>query len=308
MTYRKNIALIGDFIIDMEISSTFSEKEHDETDVYKVSEVNTRLGGAGKVCELFSNLQTKLNLIPISVVDNANYQEVIKQLINLKISHQSIILEELWLTPIKNRIYSNKKHIPFCRFDYEETNRIQNDIFTKVKNEIDKLCPTTTCFIVVDYGKGMIDDRIYDYLLEKKRTNCFDLIVDTKVRRDFCNCNIIKMNYREYLTNWHIGNDSKDEILSSIRKIKHELNIQNFIITHDQNGVILVDIDGNLSKFDVPQVINPNCIGAGDYFTSYLCLQLYGESKSIHDAVYLSSQSATKYVENQKTVGMIDYD
>jgi D-beta-D-heptose 7-phosphate kinase/D-beta-D-heptose 1-phosphate adenosyltransferase len=255
-----NILIIGDIMIDHYIYVTINKIANESPiPVFSYDKEKYILGGCGNVYQnmkLFNN-----NLFLLSVIGKDNNGSIIKNILN---DPNIYLIEDLFRkTTIKNRIIADNKIL--FRYDDESTNYINDMIKGLVINKFDEIFNNIDIVVFSDYNKGVLNEEICQYIINKCNENKKITIVDPKNNfLKYKNVTCIKPNYLES------SNYSKLSNINDIHKyIYSTVNCKYSIVTLGKDGISLFDgKEFFKTVFESNEVIDVT--GAGDIITSVI--------------------------------------
>ena len=240
------------------------------------------LGGAGNV---FMNVKSATEDVSLyGYIDDAHSYILKKIKPKGKIS-------ECDLMPLKTRIVANDHML--VRVDTEEyiEETIIEDSFS-IKNEYDIV-------VLSDYNKGTVKNP-QSIITKSKRC-----IVDPKVSLDYYkNAYVLKPNKKEFEDYIGESNLSPKHLLVHARRVRDELNVDNFIVTLGSEGVLLVG--DQIEHYPATSTEVSDVTGAGDTFTATLAICLW-MNLPVYLAVRISNTMAGEAVKRHGTY-LIDYN
>ena len=242
------------------------------------------LGGCGNVYQnmkLFNN-----NLFLLSVIGNDNNIEIINNIINNHNVH--LIKDNSRITTLKNRIIADNKIL--FRYDNELTHFINQSIENMVIEKFDNLFSSIDIVVFSDYNKGVLTEKLCQYIINKCNINNKITIVDPKNNfLKYKNVTCIKPNYLESSSYSKLSN-----IIDIHKFIYSTINCKNSIITLGKDGISL--FDGNelfTTVYESNDVIDVT--GAGDIITSVVA-SLYNKLE-IQNVLKISTFLGTESVK-----------
>ena len=193
--------------------------------------------------------------------------------------------------PLKTRVVTNDHMVVrIDREEYIEETEIEDSFSINNQYEI---------VVLSDYDKGTIKNP-QSVISQSKR-----VIVDPKVPLSFYkNAYVLKPNKKEFED--YIGeyNLSPKHLLVHARRVRDELNIENFIVTLGAEGVLLVG--DQIEHYPAISSEVADVTGAGDTFTATLAICLW-MNMSMYQAVRISNTMAGEAVKTHGTY-LINYN
>lgn len=255
-----NILIIGDIMIDHYIYVTINKIANESPiPVFSYDKEKYILGGCGNVYQNMKLFNNKLFLL--SVIGKDDNGSIIKNILN---DPNIYLIEDLFRkTTIKNRIIADNKIL--FRYDDESINSINHMIKELVINKFDEIFHNIDIVVFSDYNKGVLNEEICQYIINKCNENKKITIVDPKNNfLKYKNVTCIKPNYLES------SNYSKLSNINDIHKyIYSTVNCKYSIVTLGKDGISLFDgKEFFKTVFESNEVIDVT--GAGDIITSVI--------------------------------------
>ena len=299
------IAVVGDVILDKylwgEVERISPEAPVPIVDVKKET---LSLGGASNVANNIVSLDATTYMI--GIIGNDENGRLIENLIKEKGITPVLIKDNTRPTIEKTRVIAVSQQL--LRIDREERKPIDKEIEEKLLQALREIENQVDGFIVSDYGKGVITERIIDYIKSTKKP----VFVDPKPSNFhlYKGITIMTPNKKEA---YEGVKAEKSESLEKVgRKIMESLNIQQLLITLGSEGMALFEKDKVLKipararkVFDVT--------GAGDTVISVLALSrlaggTWEESATISNyaAGYVVGEIGTATVDRKTLLEIIE--
>ena len=258
------VGVIGDIILDKylwgDVETISPEAPVPVVDVKKET---VSLGGASNVANNIASLDAKAYMI--GVVGDDENAKIIENLLKSKNINPVLIKDKSRPTIEKTRIIAVSQQL--LRIDREDRSKLSTEIEDKIINEIKNIKDEINVFIVSDYGKGVIAQRIMDFIKSLNKP----IFVDPKPSNYqlYKNTTILTPNKKEAYES--IKADKNTDIEFVGRKIMSDLELNQLLITLGGEGMALFEGDKILriptkakKVFDVT--------GAGDTVISVLAL------------------------------------
>lgn len=277
------IHVIGDIIID-EYWYGSSTRLSPEAPIPVVDLKKKRfsLGGAGNV---YMNIKSATEDVMLY-----GYNDSVHSYILQKIKPQGKIYETN-IMPHKTRVVANGQVI--SRIDHEQyiKDTVAEDDFN-INNPYEVV-------VLSDYNKGTVKDP-QNIISKSKRC-----IVDPKVDLSYYeNAYILKPNQKEFEEYIDKSNLTPKQMLVEARRVREELNIENFIVTLGAEGVIL--IGDQIEHYPATARSVSDVTGAGDTFTAALAICCF-MNMPVYQGVIVANLMAGEAVETSGTY-MLNYN
>lgn len=261
------INVIGDIIIDEYwYGDTNRISPEAPVPIVNLNKKRISLGGAANV---YMNIRAMTKKVALHGYIDKNHEYIFNE---LQAFGNLLFTEHM---PHKLRIFSGSHYM--SRVDTEKTIE-QNDVQDKffVPNRFDVV-------VLSDYNKGTVKDP--QVIIKKsKRT-----IVDPKISLDkYKGSFILKPNLKEFED--YIGRKTTAKsLMSEAQRIRHELEVDHFIVTLGPEGVLYVG--DSIEHYEATAQEVFDVTGAGDTFTAALAFGIYNNLE-VQDAVILANKMA----------------
>jgi rfaE bifunctional protein kinase chain/domain len=258
------VAVIGDIILDKYLWGDVERISPEApVPVVDVKKETVSLGGASNVANNIASLDAKAYMI--GVVGDDENAKIIENLLKSKNINPVLIKDKSRPTIEKTRIIAVSQQL--LRIDREDRSKLSTEIEDKIINEIKNIKDKINVFIVSDYGKGVITQRIMDFIKSLNKP----IFVDPKPSNYqlYKHATILTPNKKEAYESVKADKNTDLEFVG--RKIMSDLELNQLLITLGGEGMALFEGDKILriptkakKVFDVT--------GAGDTVISVLAL------------------------------------
>ncbi|WP_299238615.1 D-glycero-beta-D-manno-heptose-7-phosphate kinase [Sulfurihydrogenibium sp.] len=258
------VGVIGDIILDKYLWGDVERISPEApVPVVDVKKETVSLGGASNVANNIASLDAKAYMI--GVVGDDENAKIIENLIKSKNINPVLIKDKSRPTIEKTRIIAVSQQL--LRIDREDRSKLSAEIEDKIINEIENIKDKINVFIVSDYGKGVITQRIMDFIKSLNKP----IFVDPKPSNYqlYKHATILTPNKKEAYESIKADKNTDLELVG--RKIMSDLELNQLLITLGGEGMALFEGDKILriptkakKVFDVT--------GAGDTVISVLAL------------------------------------
>ena len=258
------VGVIGDIILDKYLWGDVERISPEApVPVVDVKKETVSLGGASNVANNIASLDAKAYMI--GVVGDDENAKIIENLLKSKNINPVLIKDKSRPTIEKTRVIAVSQQL--LRIDREDRSKLSTGIEDKIINEIKNIKDEINVFIVSDYGKGVITQRIMDFIKSLNKP----IFVDPKPSNYqlYKNTTILTPNKKEAYES--IKADKNTDLEFVGRKIMSDLELNQLLITLGGEGMALFEGDKILriptkakKVFDVT--------GAGDTVISVLAL------------------------------------
>lgn len=282
-----NILVIGDIMIDINHYVNTSRKAPEaDIPIYKVNNIEYKLGGAANVINNLKLLNNNIELI--SIIGNDYYGKYIIESFNKLNIKNKLFVDNNRNTTQKNRLFYDNKLVNRYDIedDYDISESIENEVINYIKN-INNL----DIIILSDYDKGLLTHNLCQNIINFSNQNNIYTFVDPKIKNimKYKNCFCLKPNMNEAII---LSNEKN--IDNIFKNIFDRLNVKNIIITNAEKGVYLNNSNNIINinkKFNVIDVT-----GAGDVFLSVLT-SCYLQNKDLFLSSKIANYIASKSIE-----------
>jgi D-glycero-beta-D-manno-heptose-7-phosphate kinase len=271
---NKKILVIGDLMLDRYIEGTVNRISPEApVPVVEVKTEFTRMGGAANVAyNLFS-----LKAIPIliGIVGEDDTGKLLTGLMhNLNLPTEHLLKSKQRPTVVKTRIIANDQHI--VRTDRESKLPLEKELVEKVIKAVEKTIDQTDALIIQDYNKGLLTTDIITRIIKIAKTHQKIITVDPKFNNFFQynSVALFKPNRKETEQALGIRIDSIKDVENSCKLLLDRLNCESVLITLGEEGMCLVESNGDVFRVPTKARKVHDVSGAGDTVISMLTLAL----------------------------------
>jgi rfaE bifunctional protein kinase chain/domain len=290
---NKRILVIGDSILDHYIYGKVY-RVSPEAPVPVVVKKNDSyfLGGAANVAQNITAFGSKCSLL--SVTGNDLAKEKMEVLCGQKKIECLLISDDARPTTIKTRVIGNDHQI--VRIDEEVTDEIDFEIQKNIISLLNQIINDYDIVVLQDYDKGLLTRDLILEIISICNQNGKKTIVDPKdfdISKYSC-CTLIKPNLSEFKSMSGISQHSdvsREEIIRIARKKIEEFEIESFLITMAENGMLYVDRLQSIYEPGIKIEVS-DVSGAGDTVSAVisLCISANVEMK---DCIKLANTSGS---------------
>lgn len=259
----KNILVVGDVMLDKYLIGEVERISPEApVPVVHIKKENFTAGGAANVANNIRSLNGKVTLIGIIGDDEAG-KKLKKILYKNKINFKPIVLEDS-STIQKIRILSQNQQL--LRIDYENKSI---DSQNKIIKTIDDLVEDNDLVVVSDYAKGVIKEKVMNYLKRTAKKLNKKIIVDPKPKNAYLYNNVflITPNQKEAMEIY-----GRDDKINKIGKYLFESLNSNILITRGEKGMSLFEKNKKPVHISTKAKSVYDVSGAGDTVIATLSL------------------------------------
>jgi D-beta-D-heptose 7-phosphate kinase/D-beta-D-heptose 1-phosphate adenosyltransferase len=257
---KSRVLIIGDVMLDKYIEGNANRLSPEApVPVIAVAEERYVPGGAANVANNIVSLQGNASIVGLIGQDVAGSQ--LKELLqNLNIDISGLVEDPDFRTIEKIRIIAQRQQI--ARVDYEGS---KHNGFTSLCESIVQKMSNADVVIVSDYNKGVINEKLMDFVRSTAAAYELPVIVDPKPPHTliYKDTHLITPNLKEAEELTGIKYSDEHSIAAMGDKILHELN-SSVIITRGELGMNIFEKgkNGVYIPTDASQVFDVS--GAGD--------------------------------------------
>lgn len=290
----QKIVVAGDLILD---SNTFGKAKRISPEapvpVIHVVKSEEYLGGAGNVIVNLCSLGAEVTAI--GRVGNDLFG---KSLLNLlqkeKVNTEGIIIQENYLTPMKNRIIASNQQL--VRIDHEEIIDLAEIHEQYLIDKLPILLKDAKALAISDYGKGFLTSCLMRALIWQARKMHMPIIADPK-GNDFTKYHgvtILKPNLSEaYAAS---GKNIQTSLSDVATILIEQSDAEIMMITQSENGITNYSKDGSENHFPVSAKEVKDVTGAGDTVLAMITYSLANQVP-IADATKIANIAAASVIE-----------
>ncbi|MFN4308700.1 D-glycero-beta-D-manno-heptose-7-phosphate kinase [Sulfurihydrogenibium azorense] len=258
------IAVVGDVILDKYL---WGEVERISPEapvpIVDVKRETLSLGGASNVANNIVALDATAYMV--GIVGNDENGRLIEKLIKEKGIHSVLIKDSSRPTIEKTRVIAVSQQL--LRIDREERKPLDGEIEEKLLESLKSIESKVDGFIVSDYGKGVVTEKIMSYI---KSTNK-PVFVDPKPSNFHLYKEITIMTPNKKEAYESIKADKSESIEEVGKRIMESLRINQLLITLGSEGMALFE-KGRVLKIPAKARKVFDVTGAGDTVISVLAL------------------------------------
>lgn len=301
---NKNILVIGDLMLDLYIQGPpRSVSQEAPVIVVKTEKKYFKLGGAANTAENIKSLGGKVYLTGV-IGDHNRHDDFGRSFLQIikhsKISKHGLFFDHTRPTTLKMRIMSQGQQI--VRVDEEVTNKINKKIENKLIRYLLKIIPKVDSILVSDYNKGVVTDRLMKFLVKESKKRGLKIVVDPKPQNKDLYSGVYFITPNEIELSRMYGHFEVDEasIIYLAKKLKHEMNLSNILITRGARGMDLISNKEAMVRH-IPSFAKKviDVSGAGDTVAAVISMGI--NDLKPYELSYLSAIAAKISVEKQGT-------
>ncbi|MBI4439881.1 D-glycero-beta-D-manno-heptose-7-phosphate kinase [Candidatus Woesearchaeota archaeon] len=285
----KRVLVIGDIMLDKYIWGNVSRISPEApVQVVDVQKENYTIGGAGNTAANITSLGGEALIIAV-VGNDDSWKQLQEEMQKRGISTRGIITDNMRATTRKVRVMGGKQQL--IRIDHESRETIGSPIEGEIIRRIESIIDDIEVVLISDYAKGLVTQRVLDFIAEISKARGVKVIVDPKPdnKVEYKNAYLITPNLKEAceLAGWRECTDEKVTELGNLLASKLGCAV---LITRGEKGMVL--FDGNeVTKVETHAKEVFDVSGAGDTVVATLGLAV-AAGASLKDAALLANYAA----------------
>lgn len=287
----KSVMVVGDLMVDEFLWGDVSRISPEApVPVVSVTKKTRVPGGAGNVVNNMNTLGGDVYVVGV-VGDDLAGRELAGMLKKRGVHTEGIVVDEKRMTTIKTRIIAKSQHV--VRVDTENTEVVGKRIIKKMISYLKKNLRSADALAISDYGKGVINGQMLDYLIPAARKLGMPIIVDPKVQNFLCyrGVTVIAPNEEEASRACGVTVINETSIRNIGQKILSQLDCDFVLVTRGAKGMSLFEREGKVAHIPAHAREVFDITGAGDTVTSVLTLSL-ACGASMREAALLGNYAA----------------
>jgi D-glycero-beta-D-manno-heptose-7-phosphate kinase len=287
----KNVSILvfGDTMLDRFIFGKVSRISPEApVPIVEVEKEKFMPGGAGNVAQNISSLGATPYLVSVEGCDF--FGELLLKQYNENVNLSGIIKNSNRESIVKTRIIGNHQQI--VRLDNEKKHSFTDEQIKEIKLKILEILAKVKVVIISDYGKGMINEKTLDFLIEESNKRNLPILVDPKIEhfKKYKNITCMTPNLLEAKQGMERMNISPIDVckIEELGKdIRVLLDAESIMITRSEHGVSLFEKD---KITHIPTMAKEvfDVTGAGDTVISTLAVCL-GNGINMKDSAYIAN-------------------
>lgn len=283
---KAQVLVVGDLMLDRYWHGPTSRISPEApVPVVKVEQNEDRPGGAANVALNVTALGAGVSLVGLVGEDEAG-EALQKQLTSARVNCAFSVAENA-PTITKLRIIS--RHQQLIRLDFEESFSTEHS--RCVQDKLEPLLANVGVLVLSDYGKGTLSDC--QGLIQAAKAKNVPVLVDPK-GSDFSKyrgATLLTPNLSEFEA--IVGHCASDEeLVSKGRALAKELELDALLVTRSEQGMTLIQMEGDEVHFPARAREVFDVTGAGDTVISTLASAL-AAGEELANAVALSNIAAS---------------
>ncbi len=260
--------------------------------VVEIRRESIHLGGAANVLANLVALGACARVVGVVGSDRAG-ERLQTELIEagaLRVA-ESLIVDESRPSTVKTRIIAHNQLV--VRADRERRTPVDAQTEGRIISVLRKALKEADAFVVSDYDKGAVTPRVLAEILPLAQKRGIPVLIDPKIRNFDCYrpATLVTPNHHEAQRLTNTEDETDEGMARAARLIRKRLECQSVLITRGQNGMIL--LEGNGEPVYVGTVAREvyDVTGAGDTVIATIASAL-SVGASLLEAAMLANHAA----------------
>lgn len=268
------IMVVGDVMLDRFVYGAV-ERISPEAPV-PVVDVNreiSRLGGSANVVCNLGALGARAELI--GVVGNDPMADQVREKLNeLNMEVNGLVAVNNRPTAVKTRVIA--QHQQVVRFDLESRAALSEETMDELRERIKERMAMADAVIVSDYGKGVVNAALMEFILSQAKTGGVLVSIDPKPVNAaiYRGAGLITPNRKELESMSGLPAETDDEAVAAAKALLESLNVSAVLATRGEHGMTLVQKTGDVMHIPTQARDVYDVTGAGDTAISVMTLSL----------------------------------
>ncbi|HEX3656094.1 MAG TPA: D-glycero-beta-D-manno-heptose 1-phosphate adenylyltransferase [Pirellulales bacterium] len=299
---RPRVLVLGDLILDR---YTWGEAERISQEapviVLRADQRESRLGGAGNVCQMLRGLEAEVTCLGM-IGDDADGQSLASLLDEWQVNRESLLVDAGRPTTSKERFIGRaqgRHPHQILRVDCEQREPLDGQLQLQLIARLPELVRQHDIALISDYDKGVCTPEVLRATIDAGRAAGVSVLVDPIRGTDYSRyrgATTMTPNRTEAGLATGIKITTIDEAYQAGRKLCRDLDLKMAIITLDRDGMALVHADGRAAAFATQPRAVYDITGAGDMVLAMIGVALASELAA-EDAVRLGNVAGGLEVE-----------
>jgi D-glycero-beta-D-manno-heptose-7-phosphate kinase len=236
---QKNIAVLGDFMLDRHLKGTVRRISPEApVPVVEIESETTGLGGAGNVVQNLASLGVRPFAFGVVGADVAG-QVMTGHLQSVGVQTDGMIATRNRRTTEKTRIIAADQHV--VRADRETVEPITTSEEEILLAAIEKVAGSLHALILQDYNKGVLTTRIIESTMRIAAAHHVPVAVDPKFEHFFAyqNVHLFKPNVRELGRALGVWIEDDEQLKRAGAMLFDQIMPDHLLVTRGENGMTL---------------------------------------------------------------------
>lgn len=296
-----HILIVGDIMLDRYLWGNVSRISPEApVPVVEINKEEHLLGGAANVANNIAVLGGKPILVGVVGKDDFAVK-LNAELAAGDFDTNGIFTDSDRPTTVKTRIIAHNQQV--VRADREKTDEISANLIKKIINYIEKNLNRVSAVIISDYGKGVINFKLLDYLISICNKKGIFIAVDPKETHffNYRRASIVTPNNQE--ASFVAGKKIKDDatLVDVGWRLLDQLEAKSLLITLGEKGMALFEkssigsISRSLTKIPAMALKVYDVTGAGDTVIAALTMAV-AAGATLKEAAFIANIAAGEVV------------
>jgi D-beta-D-heptose 7-phosphate kinase/D-beta-D-heptose 1-phosphate adenosyltransferase len=261
------ICVIGDLMIDHYLWGSCDRISPEApVQVVDVKKETAVLGGAGNVINNLKALEADVTVI--SAIGNDEAGDELKSMLSNLGVKLLLSVEDGRRTSKKSRIIVSNQQV--VRYDKESKTDISKSSQENILNNLASIIDEIDVVLLSDYGKGVLGDELTRSVIALANSKNKKVLVDPKGDdySKYSGSYLLTPNKKEASLATKIKIDSKESLMTAIKKLKDDIKLGVSVITLSEDGIAIFDDKLTVKPTVAREVYDVT--GAGDTVLSAL--------------------------------------
>lgn len=231
--------------------------------VMKIDREVYMLGGAGNAAANMASL--KIPTVLAGIVGNDEAAQTVRQHCRDMFGSDDLILtDDKRPTTVKSRFVAQSQQLLRC--DWEDDKEISTQSLNALQKELSSHIETVQAILISDYGKGLLNKDLCQFIIKTAKARNIPVIVDPK-GRDYSKYNgatLIKPNKKELSEATGLALKTDEDVVQACKELIENHDLQALLATRGGEGMTLVTRDHHIEH--IPSITREvfDVSGAGD--------------------------------------------
>lgn len=294
------VVVVGDVMLDQYvIGEVHRVSPEAPVPVIEVEKTTKLPGGAGNVAANVASLGGSTHIIGL-IGNDAPGEDLKAILSRMGVAGGGLVASSTRPTSMKTRIVAGQQQI--CRIDHESRDAANAGEQQLLLAEIDRQANEADVWILSDYGKGALPDKVCRRVISSAMKRNKPVVVDPKVRRfrKYAGCTVIAPNTKEAEAATGRSLRSPEELARAAEVLRAASGDAAILITQGAQGMTL--FERGRAPFHTAAHARRvfDVSGAGDTVVSALALSI-AAGASLRTSVVLANTAAGIVVQKPGT-------
>lgn len=281
------ILIIGDLMLDHYVWGSVERISPEApVQILKITRENNRLGGASNVALNLIALGAKAHICGI-VGDDMDGKNIISLLDSAGVNRDLLCVKSDFQSIKKTRFIASNQQV--LRVDRESVDMsLDSQTLARIGDSLEQF----SAIILSDYGKGALSVDFTKQIIALANGKKIPILCDPKGDdySKYANATLLTPNRKEAQIATNIRIDSRDSLLSALKKLKNDYNLKYGLITLSEDGMAIYD--SKLTQIPTLAKEVYDVTGAGDTVISALAFGLCNGMDIYESAKFANAAAA----------------